>query len=221
MTGRVVSGDYNGDGKDDIAAFYEYGSFETGVSVWLSNGNSFVYQGDNGWWRSDGYSASRVTYRIVSTDFNDDGKDDIAAFYDYGNNTTRIHVWISSGTEFQYQWSNGWWSSNIGAYTASSITGRVVAGDYNGDGKGDISTLYNYGNGYLRIHVWISLEETFIPPKTEGWWNNYEESKPLLSIQYQYDRNNELIKVLRNGQVVIEFNYDDNGNLKSIQRIIP
>ena len=114
IIGRVVSGDFDGDGEwDDIAAFYDYGNGETRIHVWLKTGSSFLYQYSTGWWNSTGYSADKITHRVVSGDFDKDGKvDDIAAFYDYGEGNTRIHVWLSNGSGFTYQSSVGWWTSN-------------------------------------------------------------------------------------------------------------
>ncbi|MFZ5988129.1 MAG: S8 family serine peptidase [Bacillota bacterium] len=170
VTGRVVSGDYNGDGKSDIATLYDYGNGATRIHVWLSTGSSFQYQGADGWWRCDsGYTASNVTGRVVSGDYNGDGKSDIATLYDYGNGATRIHVWVSTGSSFQYQGADGWWRCDSG-YTASNVTGRVVSGDYNGDGKSDIATLYDYGNSATRIHTWLSTGSSFQYQGADGWW---------------------------------------------------
>ena len=109
ITGRVVSGDFDNDGFwDDIAAFYDYGNGETRIHTFLSNGNTFSYQYSTGWWNSTGYTATKITDRVVSGDFDKDGKvDDIAAFYDYGGGNTRIHVWLSNGSGFSYQYSTG------------------------------------------------------------------------------------------------------------------
>ncbi|MFX0549391.1 NlpC/P60 family protein [Hathewaya histolytica] len=156
ITGRVVCGDFNGDGKDDIAAFHDYGG-GTKMHVWTSSGNNFNYSnGANGWWGVDrGYDANRITGRVVSGDFNGDGKDDVASFHDY-DGATKIHVWTSSGNNFNYSnGANGWWGVDRG-YDANRITGRVVSGDFNGDGTCDIAAIHSYFPGSTKIHVWTS-----------------------------------------------------------------
>ncbi|MGE5472859.1 MAG: fibronectin type III domain-containing protein [Ignavibacteriales bacterium] len=156
-TGNVVAGDFNGDGKDEIAAFYRYGSDLTKIHVWTANGSSFSIAE---WWNSGtgNYSASAITGRVAAGDYNGDGKDEIAAFYDYGNDLTKIHIWIPSGSTFT---QNEWWNGGTGNYKTSLITGRVVAGDINGDGKDDLAAFYDYGNSSTKAHAWISSGTAF------------------------------------------------------------
>jgi len=181
VSSRVVAGDFNGDGKDDIAAMYDYGNGKTAIHVFLSTGSSFKYDYSSTWWSVDsGYYANRVTGRLVAGDFNGDGKDDIAAMYDYGNGKTAIHVFLSTGSSFNYSNQGyGWWSVDSG-YDASKVTGRLVAGDFNGDGKDDIAAMYDYGNGASRIHMFTSTGNSFSYTDNKGWWktdSGYDANK--------------------------------------------
>ena len=178
---RVVNGDFDSDGfKDDIAVFYDYGNNVTGINVWKSNGNGFDTPAT--WWTATGYTAGKISGRIVSGDFDRDGvEDDIAAFYDYGGGQTRIHVWIGTGSGFNYQSSTGWWSASSG-YDATKITDKVVSGDFDRDGvEDDIAVLYDYGNTETRIHVWKSTGGAFDYSGSTGWWANstYDATKIL------------------------------------------
>lgn len=181
ITGRIVSGDFDQDGReDDIAMFYDYGNNETRIHLLIGMGNQFSYQGAAGWWSTAGYTAGKVTGRVVSGDFDrDDKKDDIAAFYDYGDGQTRIHVWLSNGSSLAYQGAAGWWSAT--GYMASKITGRVVSVNINSDGKAfdDIAVFYDYGNGQTRMHVFESDGNGFNYSGNNGWWaaSNYTASK--------------------------------------------
>ncbi|KHD37246.1 integrin [Clostridium acetobutylicum] len=170
--GRItgaVAGDFNGDGKSDIATMYDYGGGETRIHVFTSTGSSFTYTGANGWWNSTGYDSNRVKGRVVAGDFNGDGKTDIAAMYDYGGSESRIHVFLSTGDSFNYTGANGWWSTT--GYDANKVTGRLVAGDFNGDHKADIAAMYDYGNAETRIHVLTSNGDSFTYTGANGWWN--------------------------------------------------
>lgn len=182
ITGRVVSGDFDGDNYwDDIAVFYDYGNGETRIHTFRSNVNTFLYSSSVGWWNSTGYTASRVTHRVVSGDFDHDGKvDDIAAFYDYGNGETRIHVWISNGSSFSYQSSFGWW--NATGYSANKITGRVISLNMDRDGYNydDIAVFYDYGPGNYTMHVFESNGTSFeYANGPTGWWNSGSSSIPV------------------------------------------
>ncbi len=170
IAGRMVAGDFNGDGRDDIAVFYDYGSNKARIHVLLSTGSRFTYQGDAGWWRTDGgYSLARVGDRMVAGDFDGDGRDDIAVFYDYGSNRARIHVLLSTGTAFAYQGDAGWWRTD-GGYSLARVGDRMVAGDFDGDGRDDIAVFYDYGSNKARIHVLLSTGKAFTYQGDAGWW---------------------------------------------------
>ena len=123
-----VAGDWNGDTYTDIAGFYDYGQGVTRIHVWLNDGGRrFKYQRSAGWWESSrGYDASRIV-NAVAGDFNSDGLDDIAAFYDYGNSEIRIHIWLSNGEKFKYEGSRGWWASK--GYPAKNIV-NILSGEF-------------------------------------------------------------------------------------------
>ena len=173
FTGRIVSGDFDNDGyHDDIATFYAYGPTETRIHLFRSTGTGFNYSGSSGWWSSTGYLADKFTGRIVSGDFDNDGyHDDIATFYAYGPTETRIHLFRSTGTGFNYSRSSGWWSST--GYLADKFTGRIVSGDFDNDGyHDDIATFYAYGPTETRIHLFRSTGTGFNYSGSSGWWSS-------------------------------------------------
>ncbi len=215
ITDRVVSGDYNGDGKDDIAAFYDNGNGDMDLHVWLSEGNKFKYQWSAGWWldRQGSYDVNKITDRVVSGDYNGDGKDDIAAFYDNGNGDMDLHVWLSEGNKFKYQWSAGWWLDRQGSYDVNKITDRVVSGDYNGDGKDDIASFYDNGNGNTDLHVWLSEGNKFKYQWSAGWWQEtkggYDVNKitgRVVSGDYNGDGKSDIVAF---------YNYEDNNSVRT------
>ncbi len=164
---RFVSGDFNGDGKDDIASIYNYGSGTGAIHVWLSTGTSFWYQGNNGWRTLSQYDVTKLNGRVIAGDFNGDGKDDIAGFYDYGSNTGAIHVFLSTGSYFAYQGNDGW--RTLSQYNVNKLTDRLVSDDFNGDGKDDIAGIYDYGSTD-KIHVFLSTGTYFSYQGNNGWY---------------------------------------------------
>lgn len=152
----MVSGDFNNDGKDDIATLYRNGIDKTAIHMFLSTGSGFSYQGSSGWWNSNGYEINNVVERVVAGDFDSDGEADIAAVYDNQNGSMNIHLWRSTGASLNYAGSSGWFS---GQYNASKIDSRLISGDFDKDGVFDDVLSFNdfgsspTGHG-LRSHVW-------------------------------------------------------------------
>ena len=196
---RMVTGDFNEDGKLDVATFRDNGNCSARIDVWTSTGSAF--SGYSTWWSiASGYCLSNVAARFVAGDFDGDGDDDVAAFHDYVNpaGKSRIHVWLSNGVN-SFTWTPppghpgepalGWWRIGSGYYLSQVGTGnpgddRMVAGDFNGDNKDDIATFYNdVAAGESRIHVWISQSNYFEwdpqPNPTFGWYSASATSYPL------------------------------------------
>lgn len=151
----LVSGDFDLDGREnDILACYDHGNNLTKFYVWRSDGTKMVFDWD--WYTSNQFNANLVNGRFVSGDFDGDGVvNDVAAMYDYGNNVMKIHVWSAIGGAMVYQ---GVWYTNSGSgptgYNAQQVAGRVVAGDFDNDGKrDDLAVFYDYGGATTEIHV--------------------------------------------------------------------
>jgi hypothetical protein len=145
---KIVSGDYNGDGKTDIAILYDYGHSTSRVWVLTSNGSTMT---SSLAWSSGAGNCDAAKCKIVSGDYDGDGKSDIAVLYDYGTGMTRAWILKSSGTTFSASLA---WASGIGNCDLNKS--KVVSGDYDGDGKSDVALLYDYNGGMTRVWVLTS-----------------------------------------------------------------
>jgi len=127
----VGTGDFNGDGKDDIVWRNDNGSF----TEWLANGN-----GSGGFSSNDANAFQNVptSWHVAGTgDFNGDGKDDLIWRNDNGSFTE----WLANANG-----TGGFSSNDANAFQNVPTSWHVVGtGDFSGDGKDDI--IWRNDNG--------------------------------------------------------------------------
>lgn len=146
--GRLLSGNCDGDGTPEFAAFYNEGAGMS-LRVWEYSQKPFDTFHGRVVCSSPAFNIDNLGDRIVTGDFDGDGKCDIAAFYDYGLQSNRNYlmtVWRWKGaTTSEFPFGDVCTSTD---FDAAQITGSVVAGDFSGDGKCDMAALYQYPLGY-------------------------------------------------------------------------
>ncbi|MGE3808914.1 MAG: FlgD immunoglobulin-like domain containing protein, partial [Gemmataceae bacterium] len=132
---KQLVGDFNGDGRDDIANFHP------------SNGNWWVSLAQPGggfittlW--ADFATNSGWTAQVVG-DFNGDGDDDIANFHPSNGNW-----WVSITNDSHDGFITTLWADFA---TNSGWTSQIV-GDFNGDGRDDIANFHPSNGNW-----WVSL----------------------------------------------------------------
>ncbi len=128
-----VVGDFNGDGLSDIATFLRGTSGDAYVS--LSDGTKF---GPSVIWHDLFATGDQMP---VIGDINGDGKDDVVAFARGGSGD--VFVTFSDGTKF----GAPAWGHESFAYNDEI----PAVGDFNGDGRDDISTSVRGAGGDLYV----------------------------------------------------------------------
>jgi hypothetical protein len=159
-------GDFNGDGKDDVATFVRNSKTGSGANdVWvaLSSGSSF---GTSKVWQGDLCRAGELP---CVGDVNGDGKDDVISFVRSvrtGADEGDVWVALSTGTGFgtPTKWHN--------FFCIGTELPRV--GDFNGDGKDDIASFVRDSKtGLAANDVWVALSTGSSFGNSSVWSYNF------------------------------------------------
>lgn len=187
---RPVVGDFNGDGKDDIAAFYNYGGANTSLFVFMSKGRKF--KAPVSVWNSGAGNWDWNSMQAVAGDFRGNGKDQIAVLYAYPDSLTKIFLFADKGSG-HFSGPTSAWTSGRGKWNGDST--KLAAGDVNRDGKDDLIAMYDYGGSNTSVFIFFSDGKKFRSPKSEwnsgaGKWS-WSQSK-LFSGDFNGDRRGDL-----------------------------
>lgn len=188
----TVTGDFNADGKDDLAVLYGYGGAQSRLWVFLNDGAGGFYD-PLIWWDSGlgnwEWSASKMT----AADFNRDGRADIAILYGYAaTRQTKAWVFISNGSSFNPP--QAWWDSGPNNWDWEGS--KVAAGDFGTDGVSDLAVLYGYtATRQVKAFVFPSTGNQFTG--AQQWWdsgpNNWDwEGSKLTSGDFNGDNRFDL-----------------------------
>ncbi len=151
--GSVSSGDFNGDGYDDVlVGAYGYDNGET------NEGRAYVYYaGPSGisseanWTFESNQDQGWLGYSVSSGDFNGDGYDDVlVGAPNRGNLVSSLgHVYVFYGSSSGLSSTADWTAES--EFNASYYGGSVSSGDINGDGYDDVlvGAHYYYGHVYV------------------------------------------------------------------------
>jgi len=174
---KPVVGDFNGDKRTDIAAFYNYDGAWTRLWLLTMNGSAVNTEilWDSG---ANNFDWNRTI--PLSGDFNGDGKSDVGAMYNYDGALSRLFVWTGDGAAHLNAPAQ-WWDSGKGNWDTQRT--RAFVADYNRDGKSDVAAFYNYDNAQTKLWVFSSSGTAF--NNTQMLWdsgaNNFEWNRLLVA----------------------------------------
>lgn len=151
---NIIAGNFSAIGRAGLLVTYQYDDFQMRVHYLESDSKgAFVYGGDQGVYDSGPgqYDTSRARF-AVGRFTRTSGPDQLVALYQYPNFRVRIHVFEPTPSGLQPV--NGWagvFDTGEGQYDLGRA--RIIAGDIDGDGRADLSSLYRYDDGSVRVHL--------------------------------------------------------------------
>lgn len=159
---KMVPGDYNGDGRTDIAFLYNYVNSPSTMVIFTTNRNGGF--SSRVWWRASPgtFFANRI--KMVSGYFNADNYADIAMFYDESNDSSSVIILYSNGGHTLSPKKK--WASVPGMFIWSRA--KMMSGDYNADGLSDLAFLYGYSDGHSSAWMFENSSARGFTPR--AWW---------------------------------------------------
>lgn len=156
--GQVVSGDFKGNGRSQIAGLYDPND-DLGLRITVIEN---VVGGTGAMVASQWFASGANTFdlrrmKVVATDANFDKKTDLVALYEDGPTSVRLLVFISTGMSFIF--AGAWWQSDGYAF---SRTKAVLSGNFSAIGNNGLLFVYQYDDFQMRIHYLESDRTRFV-----------------------------------------------------------
>ena len=152
----VATGDFRGSGETQVATIDDP-SRDLAVrmtlrdtligtaapALWFATDRNFLDLG-------------RAKFAVADVDF--DGKDDLVAFYNSGEDTSKLFVWKSTGTGFAF--AGAWWAGDL----TWSRAREVVSGKFGTNGRDSILVAYQDDGFRVRFISFDSTGAKFAEP---------------------------------------------------------
>ncbi|GGR18474.1 FG-GAP-like repeat-containing protein [Streptomyces aurantiogriseus] len=160
-----LAGDVNGDGRTDMITVYDYGNASTGIHVLTTDADGGVRPPKEAWTSSrGGFDATRAKW--TAGDVNGDKLADVVAFYGYADESVAVWTFIAEK-------DGGFRTLKSAALPAKSWhMDRVIAlqaGDVNGDGRADLTAVYDYDDGQTGVHKFLARADGGFDNPVRGW----------------------------------------------------
>lgn len=189
VNGQPVAGEFDGKAGRDSAVLYKVANFSYRLEV-FGNVDAFTGGPRTVWTATPATATTGYTLQApVAADLDADGRTDLAV---YGTDAAKKPILLTL-----YGQPDGTFRQQVAAVSnAALVTGRAVAGDVNGDGKGDLVTFVQHATKGAQMWLALGGANGFAAP-VERWSNTTvklaEAGTPVIG---DFDKDNRAEVVL-------------------------
>ncbi|MGW8727917.1 FG-GAP-like repeat-containing protein [Streptomyces sp. NPDC055808] len=163
---RTVTGDFNGDGRDDLAAWYIYDDGSAKLWTYFATPTGALADAVVSYTVANWADLNRID--LQAGDFNNDGVDDLALWYDFSDGHDGITTYFYDGKRGGKITSSAQaWSSAPGNWDHNHM--KITTGDFNGDGLDDIGAMYGYSDGTTKMFTWTTKPDGTLNGAAPGY----------------------------------------------------
>ena len=179
---RVFTGDFNGDGRDDLLCFNSL-SGRRSVDLASVTGTFGTQDSTN----ATGWCISSDTRRLLVGDVNGDGRDDLVC-HDHVSGALYVDLASASGYFGGTDWSNG-----NASLCDDGPRQRLYLGDFDGDGRADLY-CHDFDTGAQRVE-YAGVGGTFGGSAwtRNGSWCNATETRTIVVGDFDGDAHDDLL----------------------------
>ncbi len=179
----AASGDFSGPGKSLVALLQDpVGDQSLKITIREPNADGETFSEST--WLTSGprsFNLSRAKFAVADVNF--DGKDDLVALFDAGENRSKLLVFKSTGTAFMPP--EQWW---IGENYLWSRARYIMAGKFAANGHDAVLVAYQNESFDMRIHYFDSTGTAFTFGGTQGVYDSAPEQVDLSRVRFAVGR---------------------------------